>query len=95
MTEYAGFSDAMGALFQDYNQKYEALRVRYHILQVDQDSGAAMVEFTLEAVPAAPTRCRCGTAERLKFTFPAPEKIGRSWTSSHEISRRLLNFYEA
>jgi hypothetical protein len=76
MPDYAGFADSVGLLFQDYNQKYESLRVRFHILQTDDDSGTAMVDFTLEADPASPAQMPVRHSAQLRFSFA---RAGKEW----------------
>jgi len=76
MPDYAEFSEAIGLLFQDYNQKYQELRVRYHILETGDDPGAAMVDFTLEAIPASPGRIPVRHNGQLRFSFA---RVGKNW----------------
>ena len=76
MPDYAQFADSVGLLFQDYNQKYEALNVRFHIVQTDDDSGAAMVDFTLEATPASPQQMPVRHSAQLRFNFA---RAGKDW----------------
>jgi hypothetical protein len=87
MPDYPEFANALGQLFQDHNQKYESLRVRFHILQTDEDTGAAMVAFTLEATPASPEQMPVQHSGQLRFNFA---RVGKEWKIVNVQPRNLF-----
>jgi hypothetical protein len=76
MPGYAEFAVAIEPLFQQYEQKYQSFRVRYQILQTNDDACAAMVEFTLEAIPIDSNLPPVRHSDQLRFKF---ERLGNDW----------------
>jgi hypothetical protein len=72
MPSYSEFAANLGPFFD----RYESLRVRYHILQVSEEANTAVVEVTLEAATAnsGPPPVRHDAPVRFSF-----EPAGKDW----------------
>jgi hypothetical protein len=76
MPGYAEFADSLGVLFQQNSQKYLSVRVGFHLLQTNDETGAALVDFTLEALPVRGEEPPLRHRDQLRFTFA---RAGKKW----------------
>jgi len=67
MPDYSAFAEQIGLMFAHY----DSFQVRYELLQIAGEAGAnlALIDFTLEAVPAGENQLPVRRSAQLRFTF--------------------------
>jgi hypothetical protein len=72
MPNYAEFAQQMRSMLRQYG----SFRVDYHLVQTFEETGQniAVVEFTLEAIPASDTELPVRGSAQLRFSFTRGEK---------------------
>ena len=67
MPDYSDFAERIGLMLE----RYDSFQVRYQLLQIAEETGAnvAIVDLTLEAIPASENQLPVRRSAQLRFTF--------------------------